>query len=75
MAAPCVTLVDDPFHPESPMPIPFDAEGTPTACKKVIEEGKLNTLLYNLKTAAVAGKQTTGNAAKGGYDAPVMVRP
>jgi PmbA protein len=34
-----------------------------------------NTLLYNLKTAAVAGKQTTGNASKGGYDAPVGVRP
>ena len=75
IASPIVTLVDDPFHPENPMPINFDAEGSPTACKKVIENGVLNTLLYNLKTAAVAGKTTTGNAAKGSYTAPVAVRP
>ena len=75
VAAPCVTLVDDPFYKENPMPTNFDAEGCPTHKKNVIENGVLNTLLYNLKTAAVAGKETTGNAAKSGYDAPVMVRP
>ena len=75
IAAPCVTLVDDPFHKENPEPMNFDAEGSPTHCKKVIENGVLNTLLYNLKTAAVAGKKTTGNASKAGYDAPVGIRP
>ena len=75
IAAPIVTIVDDPFHPENPMPIHFDAEGSPTACKKVVENGVLNTLLYNLKTAHKAGKTTTGNAAKSGYNAPVAVRP
>ncbi len=75
VAAPMVTLVDDPFYPENPMPMPFDAEGTPTACKNVIENGVLNTLLYNLRTAAVAGRQTTGNASKAGYGAKVSVSP
>lgn len=75
IASPIVTLVDDPFHPENPMPRNFDAEGSPTHKKNVIEGGKLNTLLYNLKTAAVAGKKTTGNASKGGYDASVSLRP
>lgn len=75
IASPAVTLVDDPFYKDSPMPIPFDAEGSPTHRKNVIENGVLKTLLYNLKTAAVAGRQTTGNASKGGYDAPVAVRP
>ena len=75
IAAPIVTLVDDPFHPENPMPMNFDAEGSPTHKKNIIEKGKLNTLLYNLKTAAVAGKKTTGNASKAGYDASVAVRP
>ena len=75
IAAPTVTLVDDPFHPENPEPIHFDAEGSPTHRKNVIENGKLRTLLYNLKTAAVAGKKTTGNASKAGYDAPVGLRP
>ncbi len=75
IAAPIVTLVDDPFHKDNPMPINFDAEGSPTHRKNVIENGKLTTLLYNLKTAAVAGKKTTGNASKAGYDGAVAVRP
>ena len=75
IAAPWVTLVDDPFHSENPEPINFDAEGSPTHKKTVIENGVLNTLLYNLKTAAVAGKKTTGNASKAGYDAAVGIRP
>ena len=75
IAAPMVTLVDDPFHPGSPMPINFDAEGSPTRRKNIIEKGTLNTLLYNLKSAARVGKTTTGNASKAGYDAPVGIRP
>ena len=75
IASEIVTLVDDPFHPGNPMPINFDAEGSPTHKKNVIENGRLNTLLYNLKTAALAGKKTTGNASKAGYDAPVGTRP
>lgn len=75
IAAPWVTLIDDPCHPEAPFPSNFDAEGSPTHKKAVIENGVLNTLLYNLKTAAVAGKKTTGNASKAGYDSPVGIRP
>ncbi len=75
IAAPIVTLVDDPFHKDNPEPANFDAEGSPTHKKNIIEKGKLNTLLYNLKTAAVAGKKTTGNASKGGYNASVGIRP
>ena len=75
IAASCVTLIDDPFHKENPEPMNFDAEGSPTHKKAVIEKGVLNTLLYNLKTAAVAGKKTTGNASKAGYDAAVGIRP
>ena len=75
VASDAVSIVDDPFHPENPMPIHFDAEGSPTYCKKIVEKGVLNTLLYNLKTAHKAGKSTTGNASKGGYNASVRVRP
>ena len=75
IAAPCVTLVDDPFHCDNPEPMNFDAEGSPTHKKAIIENGVLNTLLYNLKTAAVAGKKPTGNASKAGYDAAVGIRP
>ncbi len=63
IAAPCVNLIDDPFHPENPAPMNFDREGCPTYTKNVIENGVLKTLLYNMKTAAIAGKETTGNSS------------
>ena len=75
IASPGVTLVDDPFYQDSPMPMPFDAEGTPTYRKNVIEDGKFCTLLYNLKTAAVDGKKSTGNGSKGSYASSVGTSP
>lgn len=75
IGADCVTLVDDPFHPDSLMPMPFDAEGMPTRKKNVIDKGVLTTLLYNLKTAKVAGVETTGNASKNGYQGAVNISP
>lgn len=70
-----VTIVDDPFHPENPMPIPFDAEGSPTHRKNVVEAGVLNTLLYDMESANLAGKSTTGNAAKSSFRSAVGIRP
>ncbi len=69
-----VTLVDDPRHPEAAMPINFDGEGSPTHKKCVIEDGVFKTLLHNLKTAAAAGVETTGNAARS-YNSTVGIRP
>ena len=75
VASPVVTIVDDPLSEMSAMPIPFDAEGTPARRKNVVENGVLATLLYDRRTAAVAGKETTGNASKGSYASPVTIRP
>ena len=75
IASETVTLVDDPFHPMSPIQRTFDAEGSPTYAKNLIEKGEFKTLLYNLKTANIAGVRTTGNASKAGYDSPVGIRP
>ena len=75
VAADIVTIVDDPFHKDNPDPTNFDDEGSPTHCKKVIENGVLNTLLYNLKTAHKAGRKTTGNGSKASYTASVSVSP
>lgn len=60
IAAECVTIVDDPFRPGS-VQSAFDGEGVATYTKNVVENGKLNTLLYNLSSAKKAGKTTTGN--------------
>ena len=75
IAAEKVTLTDDPFYEESLMPMPFDAEGMPTRKKNVIDKGVFTTLLHNLKTAAVAGVKTTGNASKQGYAGTVGISP
>ena len=72
-----LTLIDDPFYPEKFGHCPFDGEGVAVYTKKVIENGVLNTLLYNRMYASLLGKETTGNAAsakaiepKGLYIAP-----
>ena len=72
-----VTLTDDPFYPEKFGHCPFDGEGVAVYAKNVIENGKLNTLLYNRMYAKLLGRETTGNAAdataiepKGLYFAP-----
>lgn len=75
IAADIVSIIDDPFYKDSTTPINFDAEGSPTHKKSVVENGELKTLLYNLKTAAIAGVETTGNASKASYDSTVEIRP
>lgn len=75
IAAPCVTLMDDPHRAGSPASAPFDGEGVATFPKAVIEGGRLNTLLHNLKTAHKQGVETTANACRPGYAAPVGVAP
>ena len=70
IASPCVTLVDDPLMPWGLGSCPFDSEGAATYRKRIIEDGRLVTLLHNRKTAKKAGVKTTGNAAGGGRVAP-----
>ena len=75
IASEIVTLMDDPLLPGGLASQPFDAEGVATFTKAVIENGRLTTLLHNLKTARKAGVKTTGNAAKAGYAGAVNVSP
>lgn len=75
VAAPVVTLMDDPLLPSGFASCPFDAEGSASRTKAVLENGVLKTLLHNRKTARKQGVETTGNAARGGYSSPVSVAP
>lgn len=77
VAAPDVTIVDDPFYPTKFSHCPYDGEGVAVYPKNIIEKGVLNTLLYNRMYAKLLGRETTGNAAsaktiepKGLYVAP-----
>jgi PmbA protein len=71
VAAPCVTITDDPFIAEGLNSSPFDDEGVPCTKKDVISAGVLSSMLYNLKSAAADGVKSTGNASKHGYASPI----
>lgn len=75
IASKAVTIIDDPLMEKGLASAPFDAEGVACHTKTVVEEGKLKTLLYNLKTALKDGVKSTGNASKGSYSSPVGVSP
>ncbi len=66
LAAPCVTLTDDPFYPGNTLQSAFDGEGVPTYTKNIIEGGRLNTFLHNLTTAEKDGVESTGNGKRSG---------
>lgn len=75
IAGDCITLVDDPFYKNSPLQIPFDAEGVPAYTKHVIEKGRLKTVLHNMKTGEKAGVKSTGNGLKQKYSLPITIMP
>ena len=74
IATECVTLLDNPHLAGSIASQPFDGEGVATKVKKVIENGRLTTLLHNLKTAHKQGVSSTGNASRG-YNSTVGIAP
>lgn len=75
IAADIVTLIDDPMRSGCPMQTAFDGEGVATYKKNVIENGVLNTLLYDLTTADKAGKASTGNGQRLSYSNPGNIAP
>ena len=75
IAAPCVTLTDDPLLPGGLASRPFDAEGVPSRTNTLVDAGVFKTFLHNLKTAHKDGVSTTGNASKAGYAGSVHVSP
>lgn len=73
IASPIVTIVDDPLMDDGLATSPFDDEGVATFTKELVYEGKLNTLLHNLKTAHKQGVKSTGNGFKASYASSVGV--
>ncbi len=73
IAAEKLTVVDDPLYHEFPRA--FDDEGTPSEKTVVVENGRLKSLLHNLKTAKKAGVRSTSNAGRASAASPVDVAP
>ena len=73
VAADVVTIVDDPLMKGGLATSAFDGEGSASRTKKVVDSGKLTTLLHDRKTARKQGVSSTGNAARVG--GRIMVAP
>jgi len=64
-------LWDDPTIAYRPNSRPCDDEGIPSQRTPLIEQGTVANFLYDLQTAALAGKRSTGNGNRdGGLPAP-----
>lgn len=75
IASAAVTLMDDPLLPGGFGSQRFDAEGSASLTKAVIDQGVLSTLLHSRKTARKQGVKSTGNASRASYAATVRVAP
>lgn len=67
---PKFSLFDDATLPFQPNSRPFDGEGVASQRTPLALDGRVLNFLYDLKTAARAGRASTGNAARGGLPVP-----
>lgn len=65
-----LTLWDDPTLPGRPASGSHDGEGVPCARKALIERGICQGFLFDLRTAALTGQQSTGNGARSLFAPP-----
>jgi PmbA protein len=65
-----LTLVDDPTIDGKFGSAAYDDEGVPHRRNVIIGEGVLNGFLYDLKTAAQSGVESTGNGSRGLFNQP-----
>jgi len=62
-----LTIVDDGTLPFGPRSGSFDDEGVPTGRLPLVEGGVIQHFYYDLRSAALAGAEPTGNGMKGGF--------
>jgi PmbA protein len=67
VAAPSVTLVDDPTNPKAYTATDVDGEGLAARRNVLISDGVLRQFVHNSYSARRAGTVSTGNATRGGF--------
>lgn len=67
VASPLVTISDLPHDLRGPEHRPFDAEGTPTSDRVLIEGGILSSYLTDRRSARKLGVEPGGHAVRGSY--------
>jgi PmbA protein len=75
VAAPCVSLMDDPFHLEGAASASFDEEGTPRQRLSLLQGGVLQGFLSDETEALLAKTTSTGHASRGDLESLPSVAP
>lgn len=70
VAAPGVTLIDDPTNPEAYTATDVDGEGLAARRNALIEGGTLRQFVHATYSARRAGTVSTANAVRGGFSGP-----
>ncbi len=70
IAAPSITIVDDPLRPAGPASRPFDGEGVASQRRTLVEAGVLKSYLLDSYSARRLGMRTTGHASRSAGDEP-----
>ncbi len=65
-----LTVVDDPTLDGRPGSSSHDDEGVPRRRNVLIDKGRLTGFVYDLKTAALTGTESTGNGERGLFSPP-----
>jgi PmbA protein len=66
-----ITVVDDGTIDGKFASASYDDEGVPRRRNVLVEKGVLKSFIYDLKTAAQSGVESTGNASRGLFSPPV----
>jgi PmbA protein len=73
VATPLLRLADDGTDPDGFATAPFDGEGSPRRRTRLIDDGRLQTFLYDVRTGRRGNHPTTANAERGSYRTPPSV--
>ena len=65
IAAPIVTIIDDPLIPRAPGSRPFDGDGLQTRQNRVVDKGVLGPVLCDVYSGRKLGRPSTGSAGRG----------
>jgi len=70
VAAPLLSLVDDPTDPDAYGAAAYDAEGLATRRNVLVDAGVLRGFVYDTYAGRRAGVASTGSAVRGGFKSP-----
>ncbi len=71
IAAPAISITDEPHQPGAPGSCFLDAEGVPTRPLPLIEGGRFANFLYHIESGRKEGRASTGHAVRG-YESRIV---